>query len=173
MFSIELNMHIIFLSTCDFLTTNLRLNIRKLSLLILAVTATVNKKYLLENLYNEAQKYKAKYNISNLTLKSDNTVKINTLKKKLSKLKDLYLEDLIDKSEYEHDYTKYKKELLELQSNFKEVQQKDFSKLNKILNSGIINIYNSLSREEKRRFWLSIIDKIYIEDNQIKKITFL
>lgn len=49
MFSIELNMHIIFLSTCDFLTTNLRLNIRKLSLLILAVTATVNKKYLLEN----------------------------------------------------------------------------------------------------------------------------
>lgn len=131
------------------------------------------EKYLLENLYNEAQKYKAKYNISNLTLKSDNTVKINVLKKKLSKLKDLYLEDLIDKSEYEHDYTKYKKKLLELQSNFKEVQQKDFSKLNKILNSGIINIYNSLSREEKRRFWLSIIDKIYIEDNQIKKITFL
>lgn len=131
--------------------------------------------YLLKNLYNEAQKYKAKYSISNLPSKiADNTSKINTLKKKLSKLKDLYLEDLIDKSEYEHDYTKYKKELSDLQSNYEEkIQRKDFSKLNKILNSGIINIYNSLSREEKRKFWLSIIDKIYVEDNQIKKITFL
>ena len=49
MFSIELNMAIIHLSTCDFLTTNLLFNIRKDNLFILVMTAIFNKKYLLEN----------------------------------------------------------------------------------------------------------------------------
>ena len=52
-------------------------------------------------------------------------------------------------------------------------QNKDFSNLHKLLNSDFQNIYNKLSKTNKRKFWLSIIDKIYIDNGEIKEITFL
>ena len=129
--------------------------------------------YLLDNIHSEAQKFKAQHSISYTPKKTDNALKITAIQKKLSKLKDLYLDDLIDKKEYEKDYSRYKNELSHLQSIYVEPKIRDFSRLDKILSSGTINIYNSLSLEEKRRFWLSIVDKIYIENNKIEKITFL
>ncbi len=97
------------------------------------------------------------------------------IKRKLEKLKDLYINDLIDKNMYETDYKKYKNQLQELESkkdNYKKTTTKDFSKLKKIFDSDFKNLYLSLSRIEKRKFWLSIIDKIYYKDKKIEKIVF-
>ena len=43
----------------------------------------------------------------------------------------------------------------------------------KIFAKTFIKIYNKLTTENKRKFWLSIIDKIYVENGEIKEITFL
>ena len=70
---------------------------------------------------------------------------------------------------------KYNRQLLEIEikkSKYKNNSQKDFSKLEKLLNTNFDVLYSSLSQVEKRRFWVSIIDKIYYNDKKIEKIIF-
>ena len=76
---------------------------------------------------------------------------------------------------YENDYKKYNRQLqeIEIQKNkHKNNAQKDFSKLEKILNTNFDDLYSSLSQIEKRRFWVSIIDKIYYNGKKIERIIF-
>lgn len=130
--------------------------------------------YLLDNLSKEAKKYiiKTKEIIAN-TKVVDNSDQIRGLTKKIDKLKDLYLDDLIDKNTYKNDYTKYTKELEQLQTANTEVPQKDFSSLEYLINSDFKSIYNKLNTSNKRKFWLNIIDKIFVENAEIKEIIFL
>ena len=103
------------------------------------------------------------------------TSKINSLYKKLEKLKDLYLDDLIDKDSYKRDFQKYSSELEKLEkekANTEKTTTKDFSKLKQILNSDFESMYRTLSQAEKRKFWVSIIDNIYYEDGKIARIEF-
>ena len=86
-------------------------------------------------------------------------------------MKDLYLDDLISKEDYKRDYIKYNKELENLKEP--EIIQKDYSYLEKLLSQNIIEIYSTFNIEERRKFWLKIIDKIYIENGKIKEVTFL
>lgn len=132
------------------------------------------EEFLLNNLDKEFSKFTAKTSIKTITPKSDNTKKIKELERKLFKLKDLYIDDLIDKEEYKIDYEKYTKELTKLkQTTIMDPISRDFSKVNKILNSNYKDIYNNLTAINKKKFWLSIIDKIYIKDGNIKEVTFL
>lgn len=107
----------------------------------------------------------------------DNSVEIQKLKNKLEKLKDLYIEDLIDKTAYKNDYKKYQDKLKELEtantSNNKYLHTKNYKYLSQIINSDYKTIYSQLSIQNKKKFWLSFIDKIYIEDGNIKEISFL
>lgn len=130
------------------------------------------EKYLLENLKETFEKYKISVKVIPVP-KKNNSSAIKKIKNKINKLKDLYLDDLIDKESYEIDYKKYTQELNKLEISKTEIKQRDFSKVEKILNSNYIDIYNKLTAENKKRFWLSIIDKIYISNGTIKEITFL
>lgn len=76
---------------------------------------------------------------------------------------------------YEKDYKKYTNQLQEIEikkNNYKNNKPKDFSRLEKIFSSNFKDLYSSLSQIEKRRFWVSIIDKIYFKDKKIEKIIF-
>lgn len=138
-----------------------------------SIREEIIEKYLLEHINEKVEKYVTKTSITEKTPVKDNSAKIKSLEKKLYKLKDLYIDDLIDKETYKKDYEKYQKELNMLEIKKEEVPQKDFSKIKKILNSNWKNVYLKLSEENKRKFWFSFIDKIYIEDGKIKEITFL
>ena len=109
--------------------------------------------------------------------KIDNSVAIQKLKNKIEKLKDLYIDDLIDKTTYKNDYTKYQDKLKELEnannSNDKYSHKKNYEYLYQIINSDYKTIYNQLSIQNKKKFWLSFINKIYIENGNIKEISFL
>lgn len=130
--------------------------------------------FLLNNLDKELSKFTTKISIKPSVKKIDNTKKIKTIEKKINKLKDLYIDDLIDKEEYKKDYEKYRSELNSLKIyNTNELILKDYSHLRKILDSDYKTIYNNLSIENKKKFWLSIIDKIYIKNGEIKEVTFL
>lgn len=131
------------------------------------------EKYLLENVIKLSKEYINKNtSISSKSLK-DNSKQIEDIERKIIKLKDLYLEDLITKDIYKKDYNDLNSKLLKLKSNNVITQKKDFSKLQKIINQDIDEIYNLLTIEEKRTFWISFIDKIYIENNEIKEVVFL
>lgn len=132
--------------------------------------------YLLNNIKDEINKYIITNTIT--SQKSPPEVddsKIISLRKKLEKLKDLYLDDIIDKEMYKKDFQKYSSELEKLESKKAEKEKpikKDFTKLKQILNSDFETIYNTLSQAEKRKFWISIIDNIYYENGKIVRIEF-
>lgn len=113
--------------------------------------------------------------ITNESKNNEKTKKqITLLKKKITKSKDLYYSDLIDKEEYEMDFKKFKEEIDILEKSLDVVPvKKDLSHLRKLLDSDLNTIYYSLSFENKRRFWITIIDKIYIEEGEIKEVIFL
>lgn len=133
--------------------------------------------YLLENFNTEAEKFIIKNSqiTENLTRTADNSFEIKQLKKKLVKLKDLYIDDLIDKTMYETDYKKYTSKLRELekQNITEQTREVDCEYLKSLLKTDVKKIYNALTTENKRKFWLSVIDKIYIENGSITEVSFI
>lgn len=129
--------------------------------------------YLLKNIQKLAKKHIANNSIVQQVQSKDNSKEINRIERKINKLKDLYLDDLIDKKTYKTDYENLTKILNKLKTENKIPMKKDFSNLQKTINLDIEKIYFSLSDEEKRTFWLNVIDKIYIENGKIKEVIFL
>lgn len=78
------------------------------------------------------------------------------IKKKMQKLKDLYLEDLISKEVYEHDYLQLQKELDAVALSAPKLIEKQEIE-------GILTAYQTLSRENKRAFWHRIIRRIDVD----------
>lgn len=94
------------------------------------------------------------------------------LKRKLSKLKELYVNELIDLEEYKKDYEIYTAALRQLPEPAAEAPP-DFEAVEKLLQSDFKNIYESLTREEKRTLWRSVISEIRIDsENNITGISF-
>ena len=94
------------------------------------------------------------------------------IKHKLKKLKELYVNDLIDLEEYKKDYEIYTAALRQLPEPAAEAPP-DFEAVEKLLRSDFKNIYESLTREEKRTLWRSVISEIRIDsENNITGISF-
>lgn len=135
------------------------------------IRETEIEEYLLNNIKELANSYIKSNTIKVVEPVVDNSIQIKKIEHKINKLKDLYLEDLIDKDTYRKDYENLKKSLQELKV-VKETK-KDFSKLQEFINLDIEQIYSKLSLEEKRLFWVNIIDKIYVKHKKIQRVTFL
>ena len=129
--------------------------------------------YLLNNLKELAQNFIANNTVVFESKNIDNLKEQKELERKIFKLKDLYLDDLIDKDTYKSDYEKLNKKLNDLKQKNQKINQKDFTKLKEYINSDIYNIYKKLNIEEKRTLWINVVDKIYIENGEIKEVIFL
>lgn len=121
------------------------------------------EKYILNNIYKlmKNQKYEYEQYITKSAI-TDNSAKIKKLKKRLTKLKDLYLDDMITKADYKIEYENITKNLSELSS-----KQKITPDIKNILYdidiSNFKKTYNSFTDIEKRRLWCEIIDKIIVD----------
>lgn len=90
----------------------------------------------------------------------------STLRRKLTKLKELYLNDLIDIEEYKKDYETYTAALEKLQAPAADEKRIDLSGVRQVVSKGFREIYDTLSREEKRTLWKSVIKEIRIDNDQ-------
>lgn len=94
------------------------------------------------------------------------------LKRKLSKLKELYVNDLISIEDYKKDYEIYTAALNNISEPVAETPP-DFGSVRKLLDNNFKNIYDTLTREEKRTLWRSVISEITVDsDNNITGISF-
>ena len=75
-----------------------------------------------------------------------------------------YINELIEIDDYRIEYEKYKKEL-ELASA-ETLPKKDLSAVRSFLELDLENVYSSLSPQEKRSLWGSIINKIIIDNSR-------
>lgn len=130
--------------------------------------------YLINNLSELIVNYNVKIESKNKNNSKDNTEKINKIQNKIDKLRNLYLEDLISKDDYAMEYNKYIALLNELKTEdyiniSKKTTRKNLDKLSKM---NFKKFYSKLNQEQKKAFWFSIIDKIYIENHKVTKIDF-
>ena len=107
----------------------------------------------------------------------DLSKEINSIENKLSKLKDLYIRDLIRIEEYEKDYKEYVAQLDELYKQQAKIETNipdtNLDILKSFLNNDFNSEYKLLSRTKKRRLWLSVIDYIVIDKDYNMKIFFI
>lgn len=127
--------------------------------------------WLLEHIRSELVKYMASFSIQHgkTTPKADRTSKI---KAKMNRLKDLYVNDLIDLEDYRTEYEAYKKELESL-SDDANLGKKDLSAIRSFMAMDLKSIYDTLTPQDKRALWGSIIDRITIDNDNNIELLFL
>ncbi len=96
------------------------------------------------------------------------------IRRKLSRLKELYVNEMIDLEEYRRDYELYTAQLAERTAPAAEEERPNFEAVEAILANGFHKIYDGLEREEKRTLWRSVIKEIRVDkERQIIGIAFL
>lgn len=115
----------------------------------------VLERHLLAVLRPELEKHISSYEIHEKSHRDAERAK-KAIEGKLSRLKDLYVDGLIDMAEYRADRERLESEL----SVVADTPQKDLTELKHLLTLPIQEIYETFSREEKRFFWRSIVKEI-------------
>lgn len=123
--------------------------------------------WLFEHLSDEIEKYEVSWDVqASGRKKTAAGVERATLKRKLTKLKELYVNDLIDMEEYRKDYETYSAALFKLDEAQVEEKKVDLSGVRQIVSKGFREIYDTLTREEKRTLWKSVLKEIRIDNDQ-------
>ncbi len=138
-----------------------------------AIRENYIEEWLFDHLGEELKRCKLDWEVKATTKKRviSNTNKA-VIKRKLQKLKELYVNDLIDLEEYKKDYQAYQA-ALDQQPELVNEKLPDFSAIEKLLQADFKNIYETLTREEKRTLWRSVIKEIRIDrENNITGIFF-
>lgn len=120
------------------------------------------EKWLIDNFLSKLNEYvlsiektEEKANIKNTS------AQIKKLNDKLERLNDLYIDGRISKEKYTNEYKQTKDTINSLSSEKHTNKKRDLAKYKKLLNgSNVIDIYNKLTRENKKLFWFEYIDAI-------------
>lgn len=100
----------------------------------------------------------AAYNVSiSADEKPDTKIDTSKIRRKMEKLKDLYLNDLIERDVYERDYSALKESLLEAERVKPKKKPVDLSAV-----ADALKMYDGLSRTGKKEFWSRTVSKIVI-----------
>lgn len=134
----------------------------KLCTFNLSIRETRVDTYLVNNIKQQIKNYIADYEIKQTTAKMNSqTAERDKLRHKLEKLKELYLDDIIDKTIYKRDYEELTARLNSL-DEIKILSKKiNIKALQEFLTKDISKIYEALTPTEKRTLWRSIIMEIH------------
>lgn len=124
------------------------------------------ERWLFDHLGEEFDRVKLDWEIQAAKRKRSSSSKGKAvLKRKLNKLKELYVNDLIDIEEYRKDYEIYTSALKQMPNDKEMEQPPNFKAVERLLQSDFKNLYNTLTREEKRTLWRSAIKEIRIDND--------
>ena len=130
--------------------------------------------WLFENLGRVFQEWRTEWEVKEAQRKqSAAAVDRAAVRRKLSRLKELYLNEVIDLEEYKRDYEALSAQLEERPA-LPPAPRPNFEAVEAFLAQDFRQIYDTLDREEKRTLWRSIIKEIRIDnDQQVKGLSFL
>ena len=133
------------------------------------------EKYLFEHIVEELEKYEREHKLEVAQKKNTrNTEKlIKETRKKMTRLKELYMEESIDMDEYKRDYNELKARLEELQNEEEQSEQTvDVEAIKSLLSQPIEKLYQTLTADQRRTFWRGFIDKLVVHDRDNIEIFF-
>lgn len=128
------------------------------------------EKYILENIKPLISQYLVDYDIKTAPV-VDNRQKRAAILKKIDRLKELYVNDEITMSEYKTDKARYMDQIAALPDTA--APEKDLTALREFLNMDISAIYETMTAEEKRYLWRSVIKEIRVNAAREYEIIFL
>lgn len=94
-----------------------------------------------------------------------------SIQRKLDRLKDLYVNDLIDIQQYQADWEKYSTQLQEAQET-EPPTAADLTGLQELLAGGLTALYPALTPEQRRDFWRGIIQEIRLNGDNTPRVIF-
>lgn len=132
------------------------------------------EKYLLETIRPEIERHIAEYEIrSKEPMKKSNDEKLKKLEKKLKRVNYQFEEDRISQKEYDEKYKAIVEEITTLRAEEKqEVSECDLGSLRAFLSLDLEEIYKTLSRDEKRALWRSVISEIVVYPDKHFEVKF-
>lgn len=99
--------------------------------------------------------------------------KIASVKAEMTKVKRMYRKEDITEAEYDNDMAELKEELKELESHLEPVLERDLTIYQELLKNDWRELYNALTKENKRAFWRKYIKGIELNTNgTVKKPIF-
>ena len=96
---------------------------------------------------------------------TDNTKKIEALKKEMKNLTIAFRKGRIEEKEYDKEYEELEEELKALEPK-EEPDVRDLTAIKKLLESDFRTIYESLDKQHKKAFWRATIKEFTIDDNK-------
>lgn len=105
------------------------------------------------------------------TRKKDNSAQVAAVKKKLSKLSELYVNDMISMDDYKRQYDSLNDELSSIV--VENVPEIDISAIRSSFCGGWVEIYKKLNKENKRAFWHMKIKEIRVDSERNISFDFL
>ena len=132
------------------------------------------EEWLFSHLAEELDKCRLEWDMKEVERrKSAASIDRAAVKRKLSRLKELYVNEVIDLDEYRRDYDLYTAQLAERPTAENE-QRPNFEAVAAILAKGYRAIYDALDPAEKRTLWRSIIEEIHVNrELEITRVVFL
>lgn len=124
--------------------------------------------FLLENVENLLKDYKVEL----LAKQAEQKRRVGNrpkIEKKIERLKDLYVDGVIDKAEFARRRAELEAQIVDPE----EPKPVDLAPIDALLGSGFQAVYADLSDEEKFRLWRGVIKTIWVEFNEIKGVDFL
>ena len=98
---------------------------------------------------------------------------IEATNKKMSRLKDLYVNELITLEEYKKDLSEYQQQIAEYKSELSKDQSAGRDKLKELIGTNLADWYWTLTDTEKRTLWRGIIKEIRYGSDKSLEVVFL
>ncbi|NBI09708.1 recombinase family protein [Colidextribacter sp. OB.20] len=128
------------------------------------------EKWLLLNLPLELDRWETEWNIATSKVKHPKVDRA-AIQRKMDRLKDLYVNELITMEQYREDWAKYSAQLQEAQET-EPTPPPDFRSLRELLQYELPNIYPTLTPEQHRDLWRSVIQEICLDGDNIPRVIF-
>lgn len=129
--------------------------------------------WLLDNLDMLMKDEIAKVEIEKSKPKPKPKTNIDSLKEKLRRLDVIYMAGNIDDDEYLTQQKELKSAIQKAENMVAQMpENRDVSNIKEMLETDFKSIYHTLDDVDKRRFWRSLIQRIYVKDNSIVSVDF-
>lgn len=132
-----------------------------------SVPETTVEDWLFEHLEEEVEKYEVAWRVQAAERKKTSTsLERASLRRKLTKLKELYVNDLISIEDYRKDYVTYSAALEKMENEQPEEKHLDLSGVRRLVSADFRELYDGFTREEKRTLWKNTLKEIRVDKNR-------
>lgn len=131
------------------------------------------EKFLLDNLEDLLKGEIANVEIEKKKKSPKRKTNVSALKEKLRRLEVIYMTGNKSDEEYITEAKQINDAIKKAESETRNAaDDRDLTNIKEILSTDFKSIYNTLSLEDKRRFWRTLIKRIYIDGNRVERVEF-